>query len=44
MEQVLNIDRYNTAARKGMEQVNLLRSQYDTSAYNETRSRDALDG
>lgn len=38
-EQVLNIDRYNTAARKGMEQVNLQRSNFDINSYNETRSR-----
>ena len=38
-EQVLNIDRYNIAARKGMEQVNLKKSRYYGSAYNETRSR-----
>jgi general secretion pathway protein D len=38
-EQVLNIDPYNTAARKGMEQVNLEKSKYYGSAYNETRSR-----
>jgi general secretion pathway protein D len=38
-EQVLNIDRYNIAARKGMEQVNLEKAKYYGSAYNETRSR-----
>jgi len=38
-EQVLNIDRYNIAARKGMEQVNLAKAKYYGSAYNETRSR-----
>ncbi len=38
-EQVLNIDRYNIAARKGMEQVNLEKSRYYGNAYNETRSR-----
>ena len=38
-EQVLNIDRYNIAARKGMEQVNVEKSRYYGSAYNETRSR-----
>ncbi len=38
-EQVLNIDRYNIAARKGMEQVNLDKSKYYGNAYNETRSR-----
>ncbi len=38
-EQVLNIDPYNIAARKGMEQVNLDKSRYYNNAYNETRSR-----
>jgi general secretion pathway protein D len=38
-EQVLNIDRYNIAARKGMEEVNLAKSKYYGAAYNETRSR-----
>jgi type II secretory pathway component GspD/PulD (secretin)/tetratricopeptide (TPR) repeat protein len=38
-EQVLNIDRYNIAARKGMERVNLEKAKYYGSAYNETRSR-----
>jgi general secretion pathway protein D len=38
-EQVLNIDPYNIAARKGMEQVNLEKSKYYGNAYNETRSR-----
>lgn len=38
-EQVLDIDRYNIAARKGMEQVNLEKSRYYNNAYNETRSR-----
>jgi len=38
-EQVLGIDRYNVAARKGMEEVNAARSSYYNNAYNETRSR-----
>ena len=38
-EQVLNVDRYNIAARKGMEQVNLAKAKYYGAAYNETRSR-----
>jgi general secretion pathway protein D len=38
-EQVLNVDRYNIAARKGMEQVNLAKTQYYSSARNETRAR-----
>lgn len=37
--QVLNIDRYNIAAQKGIEKVSLGKSQYDTSARNETRAR-----
>ncbi len=36
-EQVLNIDRYNIAARRGMERVNHQRQQYATTAYNEAR-------
>jgi general secretion pathway protein D len=38
-EQVLNLDRYNTAARNGMEAVNKQRTTYYDQAYNETRSR-----
>ncbi len=38
-EQVLNLDRYNIAARKGMERVNAQKSKYYNSAYNETRAR-----
>jgi general secretion pathway protein D len=38
-EQVLNIDKYNIAARKGMEKVDNARGQYYREAYNETRSR-----
>ena len=38
-EQVLNIDRYNNAARAGMERVNNQKSKYYGAAYNETRSR-----
>ncbi|MBN8709148.1 MAG: hypothetical protein BGO12_07800 [Verrucomicrobia bacterium 61-8] len=38
-EQVLQIDRYNIAARKGMEAVNLERSKYQGAAYDETRGR-----
>ena len=38
-EQVLNIDRYNNAARMGMERVNSQKSNYYGEAYNETRSR-----
>lgn len=38
-EQVLDIDPYNIAARKGMEQVNSDKSKYYGEAYNETRSR-----
>jgi len=36
-EQVLNIDRFNIAARRGMENVNKQRSQYASVAYSETR-------
>jgi len=36
-EQVLNIDRYNIAARRGMERVNKERDDYAITAYNETR-------
>ena len=38
-DQVLALDPYNTAARKGQEEVNLTRYQYNQQAYNETRSR-----
>lgn len=38
-EQVLNIDRYNIAARKGIEKVEEAKTQYAGAAYNETRSR-----
>lgn len=37
-EQVLNLDPYNVAARKGMEQVNGQRTEYYEEAYNQTRS------
>ncbi len=37
-EQVLNIDKYNIAARRGMERVNAAREKYALSAYNEARS------
>jgi len=36
-EQVLNIDKYNIAARRGMEQVNLARAQYADTSYSEAR-------
>jgi len=38
-EQALNLDKYNIAARNGMEKVNKQRTTYYKSAYNETRSR-----
>lgn len=38
-DQVLNIDPYNVAARKGQERVNKARSDYAIDAYNESRSR-----
>lgn len=37
--QVLNIDRYNIAAQKGIEKINLGKTQYDVAARNETRAR-----
>ena len=36
-QQVLNIDKYNIAARRGMEQVNNQRAKYAGNAYNEAR-------
>ncbi len=36
-EQVLNVDKYNIAARRGMEQVNVARQKYSDIAYSETR-------
>ena len=38
-KQVLAIDKYNTAALRGLEQVELGKQRYYDSAYNETRSR-----
>ncbi len=38
-EKVLNIDRYNIAARKMQEKINLARINYANTAYDETRSR-----
>jgi general secretion pathway protein D len=38
-DQVLALDPYNTAARKGQEKVNNTKYQYGEQAYNETRSR-----
>lgn len=38
-QQVLNVDRYNIAAQKGLEKVANARMTYDRAAYNETRSR-----
>lgn len=37
-EEVLREDRYNIAARRGMEQVNLARTRVADAAYNETRA------
>lgn len=37
-EQVLNVDKYNIAARRGMEKVNNMRQRYASTAYNESRS------
>src|SRR5207249_4610200 len=38
-DQVLCLDPYNTAARKGQEKINNTKYQYGEEAYNETRSR-----
>lgn len=38
-EQVLNLDPYNVAARRGEERINLTRTHYSEEAYNETRSQ-----
>src|ERR1700720_2254040 len=38
-DQVLNLDPYNTAARKGQERIDLTKYQYGVQGYNETRSR-----
>ncbi len=36
-EQVLNVDKYNIAARRGMEQVNVARQKYADTSYSEAR-------
>ena len=38
-EQVLALDPYNVAARRGQERLNLTKTHYGEEAYNETRSR-----
>ncbi|MDQ2918411.1 MAG: hypothetical protein M3R10_00820, partial [Verrucomicrobiota bacterium] len=38
-EQILNIDPYNVAARRGEEKLDLQKTRYGVEAYNETRSR-----
>jgi general secretion pathway protein D len=38
-EQVLALDPYNVAARRGEERINVTKTQYGDEAYNETRSR-----
>src|SRR5205814_587525 len=38
-EQVLNLDPYNVAARRGEEKINNTKYRYGEEAYNETRSR-----
>jgi general secretion pathway protein D len=38
-EQVLSLDPYNVAARRGEEKINLTKTHYGDEAYNETRSR-----
>ena len=38
-EQILNLDPYNVAARRGQERINNQKTRYGEEAYNETRSR-----
>src|SRR5213080_1482453 len=38
-DQVLNLDPYNTAVRKGQERIDLTKYQYGVQGYNETRGR-----
>ncbi len=38
-EQILNLDPYNAAARRGQEKINETKIRYGEEAYNETRSR-----
>ena len=38
-EEVLDLDPYNVAARRGQERINLARMHYGAEAFNETRSR-----
>src|SRR6266404_3848379 len=38
-DQVLNLDPYNVAARRGQEKINNTKNKYGEEAYNETRSR-----
>jgi general secretion pathway protein D len=38
-EEVLNLDPYNVAARRGEEKINLTKTHYGEEAYNEARSR-----
>ncbi len=38
-EEVLRLDSYNVAARRGMEQIHRLKSQYYNAAYDEARAR-----
>src|SRR5438105_7182856 len=38
-DQVLNLDPYNTAARKGQERIDVTKYQYGVQGYNETRGR-----
>src|SRR5438105_11362167 len=38
-DQVLNLDPYNTAARKGQERMDVTKDQYGVQGYNETRGR-----
>ena len=38
-EEILNLDPYNTAARRGQEKINNQKTRYGEEAYNESRSR-----
>ena len=38
-EQILNLDPYNVAARRGQERIDLTKTRYGQEAYNETRAR-----
>src|SRR5438093_6486036 len=42
-EQVLKLDPYNVAARRGQEEIDKMKYKYGEQAYNETRARDLWD-